>query len=331
MVCPDAEEVETLSELCALVNGARAEKVYPRDSANLLNLCFTTNDSGAWKVLMDDMHVDAFEWDAPGVVELLDAHLDALLACLSSTVDSRHGIHIFTFLSKGLSDGLFPATALGRLRDAMCIQIRPFLQTLSTMSGGMSSSMRENVISECGRILSKTNVSPQLLSHVFLEMLEQQRTDVYRIFMRAPLDMDILLKEETMCRVLQEGFSIPPSRRKAILILISRYLDVGFEMVSRVWARTFVCESFRLASETLETLFPPMGTAVAGSTNVDARLSLAAAHVLTATAKYVDDELVTTKNLAGVSRALETHCMHIALQLMSNEDRNTVVEGHRLP
>lgn len=329
MTYPDAEEVEALSELCALVqNSARVEKAYPRDSSMLLNMCLTTNDTGAWKVLVDDLQVDAFEWDASGVVELLDAHLDAILACILSTVDSRHGLHIFTFLSKGLSDGLFSAAAMGRLRDAMCVQIRPFLHTLSGISGSMSSLMRENVISECGRILSQTNVSPQILSHVFLEMLEQRRTDVYRIFMRAPLDMSVLLKEETMRHILQEGFNVPPSRRKAILVLLSRYFDTGFETLSVDWTRVFVCESFRLASETLDNLFPEFAVAV---TNVDARLSLAAAHVLTATAKYIGDDIVTVKSLAGVSRALETQCMHIAMHLIPNEGHNNLVEGHVLP
>jgi hypothetical protein len=178
-------EVELLSRLCEVTSHAVGAPVYPRHTAELVQLCLDSNCPGAWEAARDDLMTGDLDLEAAAVVVRQGSNAAALVACLVGARDAHHLLHVCALLARAL-DVLDDDTRADMGRAIGC-QLRAIVDAFAVNGCALSRDVRDDVLSGFGKVLARATVPSARVADVMEYALSRRRDELLRLFMHLPV------------------------------------------------------------------------------------------------------------------------------------------------
>lgn len=181
----DAPEVELLSRLCELTGQAVGAPLYPRPTAELVQLCLETNCPGAWEAAKDDLLTGDLDLEAAAAVVRQGSNAAALVACLVGARDAHHLLHVCTLMARTLE--VLDEHTRADMGRAIGCQLRTVVDAFAVNGCSLSRDVRDDVLSGFGKVLAKAAVPAARVADVMEDLLAKRRDELLRLFMHLPV------------------------------------------------------------------------------------------------------------------------------------------------
>lgn len=223
---PGVPEVDLLSRLCELARAANKQPVYPRVTAQLLDVALGGNAAGAWEALRDDMLTGDFEAAAAVAVLRQGSNAATLVTCLVSSRDSHHMLHVACVLHAVLP--LLDEELRLDMGRALACQLPNVLDCLVRHGALMGRDVRDAVLDGFGRMLAAIGLPEARVAEGVLYALEQRRDELLRLFLGLPVGF-VDHRPQVVPLLLDRAAKYPVVRLLARIIEARPQLVTGHE------------------------------------------------------------------------------------------------------
>lgn len=231
---PDHAEVDLLSRICEVVKHAAGLKVYPRQTAALLERALADNDPGAWEALKDDLVTGDVDLDSACAV-LRQGNCAALVACLVGARSPAHMMHVACLLAKVL--GGLGEEARADLGRALCCQLRGVMDALLAHGAMMTREVVDGVVGGFGAIIGQTCTLPDgRVAELVAYALSKRRDELLRLFLEAPPSF-VDHRPEVFQGLLDRAKAAPPAHKFPTVAMLAKLVRYRPELAAGHEAR----------------------------------------------------------------------------------------------
>lgn len=181
---PCLAEVSSVSLACEAVRRAGGEAIYPRHTAQLMQLCLSTNDPSAWRALLADATTGDLDLEAARLQ--LGGDNAALL--VRRLTESSSGMHMWTVIRfMQLIMPAMPVSVVSKLAQAFQQLFGDIVKALTKRVRDVSVDMRASAITELGKLMVWTDIPESDLAEMLEDCLARSPDEVLRLFLFAPI------------------------------------------------------------------------------------------------------------------------------------------------
>lgn len=225
---PQHPEAELVSRLCEICRQATGQPVYPRGTAQLLELALAGNAPGAWEAAKDDLVTEDLDLEAATAYLCHGGNSAALVACLVGARDSNHMIHVCLLLSRVLARLSEEARAdMGR---ALACQLGAAMDCFVVHGTFLSRDVRDTVLEAFGRIIVGAGVPDCRVADLVLQALGQKRDELLRLYLHVPTTF-LAHRPQILAELLDRAKAAPAQSRYPPLALLARLVSAHPETV----------------------------------------------------------------------------------------------------
>lgn len=226
---PDCPELELLSRLCEIVRTTTGQPVYPRHTAELLDMALSTNSPGAWEAAKDDLVTGDLDLDAAVAYIRCGSNPATLVACLVGARDSHHMVYVALLVSRVLDR--LSEESRAEVGRALACQLRAVMDAFVTHGAFLSRDVRDAVLGGFGRMVAGAGVTDNRVAELVLYALSQKRDELLRLFLHVPPTF-VLHRPQILAELLDRARAAPAQSRYPLVALLARVLAGRPEVVA---------------------------------------------------------------------------------------------------
>ena len=216
---PQHPELELMSRLCEISRHATGQPVYPRRTADLLELALGSNAPGAWDAAKDDIATGDLDLEAATAYIRGGSNSAALVACMVGARDSNHMVHVCLVLSRVL--GRLSEEARAEMGRALACQLRAVMDSFVTHGAFLGRDVRDAIFGGFGRMIATAGVPDSRVAELVLYALGQKRDELLRLFLHVPPTF-LVHRPQILAELLDRARAAPAQSRYPLVAMLAR-------------------------------------------------------------------------------------------------------------
>lgn len=225
---PEQPELELLSRLCEIARHAAGQPVYPRRTADLLEVALGSNAPGAWEAAKDDIVTGDLDLEAATAYIRCGSNSAALVACLVGARDSNHMVHVCLVLSRVL--GRLSEEARAEMGRALACQLRAVMDSFVSHGAFLGRDVRDAIFGGFGRLVAAAGVPASRVAELVLYALAQKRDELLRLFLHVPPTF-LVHRPQILAELLDRAKAAPAQSRYPLVALLARVVATQPDIV----------------------------------------------------------------------------------------------------
>jgi hypothetical protein len=220
----DAQEVKLLSELCEVVRQSNGMPVYPRSTGDLVTMCLSSNNCGAWEALYNDIRTGDVTL-ATATATLFGGSQSGggacvLVQCMMAATNDTHLLYIVYCITHLVDHAAPEQTAA--LATALAARMPgDLISMLGAKLMSIRREMRSVMLTSIARLLAKVDIPLAPLTESLTDILRNNNSiELVALFVYLPVSQFVEINPDIVDLLMSRcAKAAPASRYPALAVL----------------------------------------------------------------------------------------------------------------